>query len=247
MKRVIIIDDEVLARNIVKDYLKEYPQLNVVAECANGYEGVKAIQQHQPDLIILDIQMPKITGFEMLELLEHLPQVIFATAYDEYAIKAFEANAIDYLLKPFSETRFDQAIQKFLAQPKGAAKADLKLQNMLNQDQLAEEKTRIVVRNNNEISIVPVGDIQYIEAYDDYVKLFTKQSYFLKKQTMNYYEQVLDPVMFFRTHRSFIINLQQLTRIEPLEKNTYLALLKDGKKIPLSRPAYLKLKEKLGI
>ncbi|MEI6021011.1 MAG: response regulator, partial [Bacteroidota bacterium] len=209
MKRIIIIDDETLARSIVKDYLKAYATVEVVAECANGYEGVKAIQQHQPDLIILDIQMPKISGFEMLELLEHMPQVIFATAYDEYAIKAFETNAVDYLLKPFSESRFDQAIQKFLAKSADDHNG-AKVKHLLEQGAFNEEKTRIVVRNNNEISIVPVADIHYIEAYDDYVKLFTKQSYFLKKQTMNYYEQVLDAAVFFRTHRSFIINLQQL-------------------------------------
>lgn len=246
MTRVIIIDDESLARSIVKEYLQAYPQLEVVAECANGYEGLKAIQEHRPDLIILDIQMPKITGFEMLELLDQWPAVIFATAFDEYAIKAFEANAVDYLLKPFSEERFGKALQKFLAH-KQNPQQHAAIEKVLAQPDNSEEKTRIVVKTNNDISIVPVADIHYFEAYDDYVKIFTKNAYYLKKQTMNYYEQVLDPSLFFRTHRSFIVNLRQLTRIEPLEKNTYLALLKDGKKIPLSRPAYLKLKEKLGI
>lgn len=246
MKKVVIIDDEVLARNILKEYLHKIPNLELVAECNNGYEGLKAIQMHKPDLIILDIQMPKINGFEMLELVDELPSVIFATAFDEFAIKAFEANAIDYLLKPFSEQRFNQALDKWLKayQNNGQPK---KIKQLIEEPKLSEEKTRIVVKNNNDISIVPVSDIHYIEAYDDYVKIFTQQSYFLKKQTMNYYESVLDASSFFRTHRSYIINLSQLTRIEPLEKNTYLALLKSGKKIPLSRSSYLKLKTRLGI
>ena len=246
MKKVIIIDDEPLARSIVKEYLAKFEQLEIVAECSNGYEGVKAIQQHRPDLIILDIQMPKITGFEMLELLDVLPEVIFATAYDEFAIKAFEANAIDYLLKPFNEDRFQLAIHKWL-QKNLEPNHSTTLSKLIESSKNSEDKNRIVVKSNNDISIVPVIDIHYIEAYDDYVKIFTQQSYFLKKQTMNYYESVLDEKLFFRTHRSFIINLKQLTKLEPLEKNTYLAILKSGKKIPLSRPVYLKLKMKLGI
>ncbi len=246
MKKVVIIDDEILARSILKEYLIHYSNIELVAECTNGYEGVKAIHLHKPDLVILDIQMPKINGFEMLELVDELPSVIFATAFDEFAIKAFEANAIDYLLKPFSEQRFKQAIDKWIKAYQNDEEPK-KIQQLIEQSKLSEEKTRIVVKNNNEISIVPVLDIHYIEAYDDYVKIFTQQSYFLKKQTMNYYENVLDSTSFFRTHRSFIINLSQLTRIEPLEKNTYLVLLKSGKKIPLSRSSYLKLKTRLGI
>lgn len=248
MKKIVIIDDEPLARSIVVEYLQGVEGVEVVAQCDNGYEGVKAILQHKPDLLFLDIQMPKINGFEMLELLDTVPAVIFATAFDEYAIKAFEANAIDYLLKPFSKDRFKLAIDKWL-EKKGSAGVDAKnIQNLLEStDKQIEERNRIVVKNNSEISIVPVADIHYIEAYDDYVKIFTANSYFLKKKTMNYYEQILEPTLFFRVHRSFIINLQQLTRIEPVEKNSHIALLKSGKKVPLSRPGYAKLKEKLGI
>lgn len=248
MKKIVIIDDEPLARSIVVEYLQNVEGVEVVAQCDNGYEGVKAILQHKPDLLFLDIQMPKINGFEMLELLDTVPAVIFATAFDEYAIKAFEANAVDYLLKPFSKDRFILAIDKWL-EKKGSAGTDEKnIHNLLEStDKQIEERNRIVVKNNSEISIVPVADIHYIEAYDDYVKIFTANSYFLKKKTMNYYEQILEPTLFFRVHRSFIINLQQLTRIEPLEKNSHIALLKSGKKIPLSRPGYAKLKEKLGI
>lgn len=248
MKKVVIIDDEPLARLIVKEYLQNHKNFEVVAECNDGFEGVKAIMQHKPDLVFLDIQMPKINGFEMLELLDLAPSVIFATAFDEYAIKAFEANAIDYLLKPFSNDRFDSAIKKWDLKNNNSAEANNNLEKLLeNPEKQPDEKNRIVVRTNNDIQIVPVSDIFYIEAYDDYVKIFTTDNYFLKKKTMNYYEHILDDTIFFRSHRSFILNLQQLTKIEPLEKNNYIALLKNGKKIPLSRSGYIKLKEKLGI
>lgn len=244
MKRVVIIDDEPLARSIVNEYLQAHPDFEVVAECNDGFEGVKAIAQHKPDLVFLDIQMPKINGFEMLELLDKSPAVIFTTAFDEYAIRAFEASAVDYLLKPFSNERFDAALDKWAARLEKTEPVSRLLETPERQP---DEKNRIVVRNHNEIRIVPVSELVYIEAYDDYVKLFTRDSYYLKKKTMNYYESLLDTAVFFRTHRSYIINLQELTKIEPLEKNTYVALLKNGKKVPLSRSGYLKLKEKLGI
>lgn len=247
MSKIIIIDDEPLARSIVLEYIQSHVDMEVLAECNDGFQGVKAIMQHKPDLIFLDIQMPKINGFEMLELLDHMPSVIFTTAFDEYAIKAFEANAIDYLLKPFSKERFDAAIEKW-KQKNASIDATSSIQTLIeNPAKQPDEKNRIVVKNGSDIRIVPTQDVMYIEAYDDYVKIFTKDTYYLKKKTMNYYEQVLDPSKFFRTHRSFIINLQELTRIEPLEKNTYVALLKSGKKIPLSRNGYAKLKETLGV
>lgn len=189
--------------------------------------------------------MPKINGFEMLELVDKAPAVIFTTAFDEFAIKAFEANAVDYLLKPFSSERFETAIRKWMG--KATTAVERVTQLLESPEKQPDERNRIVVKTNNEIRIVPVNELYYLEAYDDYVKLFTRDTYYLKKKTMNYYEQLLDETVFFRTHRSFIINLQQLTKIEPLEKNTYTALLKNGKKIPLSRSGYLKLKEKLGI
>lgn len=246
MNKVVIIDDEPLARSIVVEYLQQHPSIEIAAECNDGFQGVKAIMQHKPDLIFLDIQMPKINGFEMLELLDSTPSVIFTTAFDEYAIKAFEANAIDYLLKPFSKERFDLAIQKW--NEKKNTSSEKNIQSLLeNTTKQPDERNRIVVKNGSDIRIVPMADVMYIEAYDDYVKIFTKDTYYLKKKTMNYYEQVLDSAHFFRTHRSFIINLQELTKIEPLEKNTYVVLLKNGKKIPLSRTGYSKLKETLGV
>lgn len=246
--KVVVIDDEPLARMVVLEYIQQQQGIEVVAECSDGFQGVKAIMQHKPDLVFLDIQMPKINGFEMLELLDTMPSVIFATAFDEYAIKAFESNAVDYLLKPFSKERFDLAIEKYKAKAENAGTAEKNIQSLLETAaKQPEDQNRIVVKNGSDIRIVPVQDVMYIEAYDDYVKLFTKDTYYLKKKTMNYYEQVLDSSKFFRTHRSYIINLQELTKIEPLEKNTYIAILKNGKKVPLSRTGYTRLKEILGV
>lgn len=242
MKKAIIIDDEPLARSIVAEFLQSHTDIQVVAECSNGFEGVKSITQHQPDLIFLDIQMPKINGFEMLELLPSLPSVIFTTAFDEYALKAFESNAIDYLLKPFSQERFNVAVEKW-KKNNNTSKYNNLQQLVDSGTKQPDEKNRIVVRNGTDIRIVPIENIVYIEAYDDYVKIFTKDSYYLKKKTMNYYEETLDPTIFFRAHRSFIINLQELTKIESLEKNSYIAILKNNKRIPLSRSSYSRLRE----
>lgn len=243
MKKVIIIDDEPLARSIVKSYLSKYEQLSVVAECDNGFEGFKMIQTLKPDLVILDVQMPKITGFEMLELIEQLPAVIFATAFDEFAIKAFEKNAIDYLLKPFSEERFRTAMEKWQARPSET----LSHSWLQETGKRGSELPHIVVRTQGEINIVGLQDILYFEAFDDYVKIFTPGTFYLKKQTMTWYEENLDPNKFFRVHRSYIIQLRELVRLEPMEKNSYVAILRNGSRIPVSRSAYGDLKEKLGI
>lgn len=245
MIKAVLIDDEPLARSIVSEYLRSYTEIQIVQECNDGFEGVKAIAQHKPDLIFLDIQMPKINGFEMLELIEQPPAVIFTTAFDEYAIKAFESHAIDYLLKPFSKERFDKAVQKWLSQ----RQATVEKNKTLIQEEIRqpEERNRVVVKESGNIRIIPVEEIQYIEAYDDYVKIFTVKEMFLKKKTMSFYEQSLDASQFVRVHRSFIIQLNQITRIEPLEKDTHLALLKSGAKIPLSKSGYSKLKSVLGL
>ncbi len=242
MIRTLLIDDEPLARTIVLEYLRSYPDVEVVEECNDGFEGVKAITRHKPDLIFLDIQMPKINGFEMLELVDNPPPVIFTTAFDEYAIKAFEAHAVDYLLKPFSKERFDKALQKWIAQKHGAPSLLLK-----EEVRQPEERQRVVVREGGNIRIIPVNDIQYMEAYDDYVKIFTAKEMFLKKKTMSFYERTLDPAQFVRVHRSYLIQLAELTRIEPLEKDTHVALLKSGARIPLSKSGYSKLKDVLGM
>lgn len=247
MIKAVLIDDEPLARSIVTEYLQAFPEITIAQQCNDGFEGIKAITQHKPDLIFLDIQMPKINGFEMLELIEQPPAVIFTTAFDEYAIKAFESRAVDYLLKPFSKERFEKAVKKWLEQQN---KSDQKTntQTLLSEEiRQPEERNRIVVREGGNIRIVPVNEVQYIEAYDDYVKIFTQKEMFLKKKTMSFYEQSLDPAQFVRVHRSYIINLQQLTKIEPMEKETYIALLKSGVKVPLSKSGYAKLKGVLGL
>lgn len=249
MIKAIIIDDEPLAISIVKDYLQEHKDITVVQECSNGFEGVKAIMQHKPDLIFLDIQMPKINGFEMLELVDDPPAVIFTTAFDEYAIKAFEAHAMDYLLKPFSKERFDKALQKWRDQ-RGSSGSEGKDKARTFLEAAAkpgEEQHRVVVRSGSNIKIVPVQEIHYIEAYDDYVKIHTADDVYLKKQTMQHFEAGLSAAHFVRVHRSFIIQVQQLTRIDPVNKDSHVALLKSGARVPLSRSGYVKLKKILGL
>ena len=244
--KIIIIDDETLARSIVKEYLQRHPNLELVAECGDGFEGLKAIQQYQPDLIFLDIQMPKINGFEMLELLEQPPGVIFTTAFDEFAIKAFEAHAIDYLLKPFNQERFDKAIAKSMDQKNKPSEA--RTEELLETaSQSPAQSSRIVVKNGSKIKIIPVHDIFYLEAADDYVKIHTQEGYFLKNKTMNHFEQVLDRQQFVRSHRSYIVNVQHITRIDPYEKDNHVAILRTGAKVPVSRGGYGKLKAVLGL
>ncbi len=244
--KVIIIDDEPLARSIVREYLQKHPQLEIVQECNDGFEGLKAIQQFQPDLVFLDIQMPKINGFEMLELIEQPPAVIFATAFDDYAIKAFEAHAIDYLLKPFNQERFDKAIAKWMEN--NAARNEKATQDLLETaSQSPSQNNRIVVKNGSKIKIIPVHDVLYLEAADDYVKVHTTEGYFLKNKTMAHFEQVLDSHLFVRAHRSYIVNVQQITRIDPYEKDSHVAVLRSGIKVPVSRNGYGKLREVLGL
>ncbi len=247
MIKTVLIDDEPLARSIVIEYLAAFPEIVISQECSDGFEGVKAITQHKPDLIFLDIQMPKINGFEMLELIEQPPAVIFTTAFDEYAIKAFESHAIDYLLKPFSKDRFEKAVRKWMHQRHNEGGKEAARILITDEVRQPEERNRIVVREGSNIRIIPVHEIQYIEAYDDYVKIFTAKEMYLKKKTMSFFEKGLDGAQFVRVHRSYIINLQQLTRIEPLEKETYLALLRSGVKVPLSKRGYAKLKVVLGV
>jgi two-component system LytT family response regulator len=244
MKKVIIIDDEPLARSVVKEYLENYSDVVVVTECNDGFEGVKAIAQFKPDLIFLDVQMPKINGFEMLEILSEQPSVIFTTAFDEFALKAFETNAIDYLLKPFSKERFDQAMNKWISKPDERSPAYNSEQINYSQP---DEKLRIVVKDGTEICIIPTSEIEYLEAYDDYIKIHHKGKTHLKKKTLNHFEKTLDPKQFIRIHRSYLLNINELTKIESFEKNSYSAILRSGKRIPISRTAYAPLKESLGI
>ena len=245
MIRSIIIDDEPLARSIVREYLQEQKEIELVQECNDGFEGVKAIMQYKPHLIFLDIQMPKINGFEMLELLDEKPSVIFTTAFDEYAIKAFEAHAVDYLLKPFTKERFEKALEKFFSQAPVQKKNTEEL--LQSATHLPSQSERIVVKTAGKIKIIPIPEILYLEAADDYVKIHTKEGAFLKNKTMGFFENSLPQEQFVRTHRSYILNVQEITRIDPYEKENHLAILRSGARIPVSKNGYGKLKEVLGL
>ena len=245
MIRTIIIDDEPLAAGVVQEYLGTFSQFEILDICHDGFQGLKAIQQHKPDLIFLDVQMPKITGFELLELLEEPPAVIFTTAFDQYALKAFDAKAMDYLLKPFSPVRFKQAVERFLIQfsQKESTPADEEAENRL----LAEKSNRLVVRVKNDIKIIPVQEVSYFESEDDYISIHTAEGKFLKKMTMKQLEETMDPSKFARVHRSFMINLNEIAGIEPYERDSYLVKLRKGEKIPVSKTGYSRLRQVLGM
>jgi len=244
MISAIILDDEELARQITRKYLEAFPQIEIVAECADGFEGIKAIQQHKPQLLFLDIKMPKLDGFEVLELIDSKPEVIFTTAHDEFAIKAFERNAIDYLMKPFSRDRFAVALGKAITRIETEIKTPAKLEETREQIN-AENLNRIVIRNGSNIKIIPIESVLYIEAQDDYVMIYTSEGKFLKQQTMKYYETCLDPKYFIRIHRSYIIKIEQIKQIEPYEKDSFIVKTLTGAKLSVSKAGYKKLKEVL--
>ncbi len=237
MKKVIIIDDEPLAITLIREYLVRYHDLSVVATALNGFDGLKAINEHKPDLLFLDVQMPKLTGFELIELLENPPDIIFTTAFDEYAVQAFEANAIDYLLKPFTEDRFTKSIEKWRQRVDTGSKPDL-----VNHDWPSK---RFVVKSGNHIRILEPREILYVEAYDDYIKINIPGDCFLKKQTMQRAESVLGTFGFIRVHRSFLVNPLAILRIELNERDHYSAILTDQSRIPLSKAGLLTLKTKM--
>ncbi len=247
MIKAVLVDDEPLARSIVSEYLEDYPQIQVVAECNDGFEGAKAIMQHQPDIVFLDIQMPKINGFEMLEIIDRPPSVIFTTAFDEYAIKAFEQHAVDYLLKPISKARFDQAITKFMDTKQLETDKENTRKLLDNVKNTTTRLERVVVKTGSKIKIIAVDDIIVLEADDDYVKIHTDEGVFLKSKTMASFEQQLDPAQFVRIHRSFIVKINAIIRLEPLEKENYIAVLSNGQKVNVSKSGYVRLKQLLGM
>lgn len=243
MYKAILIDDEPLARELLVAYLRPYPQIEVVAQCGDGFEGFKAIQELKPNLVFLDIQMPKLTGFEMLELIDTPPSVIFTTAFGHHAIKAFESQAVDYLLKPIVKERFNKAIEKWLHQAATTPVPQQLLETTTTQE---GHQHRIVVKDNSKIRIIPTKDIHYIEADDDYVKIVTDNGSFLKKSTLTRIEELLDPKQFVRVHRSYLIPVYQLARIEPYEKDGHIAILHCGAKVLVSKTGMGKLKSLLG-
>jgi len=229
---------------LVRKFLEDFSEIEVLGECADGFTAVKSINEHNPDLIFLDVQMPKLSGFELLEIIEHKPHVIFTTAYDSYAIKAFDENAVDYLLKPFSRERFADAVKKVVGRIASQTE-----QNFTEVIALAEEKTeilqRIAVKSGSKIEIIAIGDIVYLESEGDYVMIHTKEGKFLKEKTMKYFEQHLDPDTFIRIHRSYIININEISRIELFEKESYIVKLKNGDQVKASSSGYKALKDAL--
>ncbi|MEA1886454.1 MAG: LytTR family transcriptional regulator DNA-binding domain-containing protein [Bacteroidota bacterium] len=242
----LIIEDEEPARNIIEHYLEKHESVKIVGECADGYCGLMSIKELNPDLIFLDIQMPKLNGFELLEILEEKPEIIFTTAFDEYAIKAFDMNAVDYLLKPFPEKRFDEAVEKAITRIRAGEDSTAKVTRLTSGlTERAAPLNRIVIRKGNAISFIPVKNIRYMQAEDDYVMIYHLNGKALKQQTMKYYEGNLPDNDFVRIHRSFLASIEHIARIEPYGKDTYIAVMKEGERLPVSRTGYKKLKEKI--
>lgn len=241
--KAIIIEDEKLARDLLKNYLTDVNELELIGEFADGFSGLKAINDLNPDVVFLDVQMPKLTGLELLELLDEPPSIIFTTAYDEFAVKAFDLNAIDYLLKPFSKDRFNTAIEKAI---NNIGKNVAQLSSF--KSQIIEDKglDKIVVKSNNNIHVIPLSEVNYIESEDDYVMVHTSKGKHLKHQTMKYYEEHLNS-KFIRIHRSYIVNISQINKIEKFGKDTYQVVLKNGSQLKVSRSRYQELKSSLGI
>jgi two-component system LytT family response regulator len=245
--KVLIIDDEPPARDIIRHYLSGDPDIEVAGECENGFEAIKMINELKPDLIFLDVQMPKLTGFELLEILPDPPQIVFTTAYDEFAIKAFEMNAVDYLLKPFAKARLYQAIDR--ARQRLESKTPVVQQGIeelkARLGDSTEEIDRVVARLGSKIIVMPVEKIWYIEAQDDYVMVYSEMGNYLKEKTMKYFETHLAPKGFIRIHRSHLVNVTQILSVELYGKDTHLVMLKCGAKLKTSAEGYKRLRELL--
>lgn len=237
----IIVDDEELARSVVREYLSQYRDIEILAECANGFEAVKVVSETRPDLLSLDIQMPKLNGFEVLELIGTDIGVIFVTAYDEYALRAFDVHAVDYLLKPFSADRFAEALEHARFHLKAGRQAPFS-------DLIAESRKRhkplqrVLIRDGSRVHVLPVEKIDYVEAQDDYVCFKAGGREYLKQEVMADLETLLDPTRFIRIHRSYILNIERLAKLELYAKDSHVAILTDGAQLPVSRSGYARLK-----
>ena len=239
--RAIIVDDEELARQVVREMLKLHPEVEIVAECANGFDAVRVASELKPDLIFLDIQMPKLDGFEVLELIGQDVAVVFVTAYDEHALRAFEVHAVDYLMKPFRAERFEAALERAKQRIGGTTpfRPEELTAATRKPGQYAE---RIVVKDGTKVQIIPVAKLDYVEAQDDYIALASQGKKHLKQQTISSLEGALDPSSFIRIHRSYIVNLERVTRLEPYGKDTHVVILNDGARLPVSRSGHARLK-----
>ena len=244
--KALLVDDEPLARRELRRLLAAHPEVEVVGEAGSAREAERAIETIGPDLLFLDIQMPKLNGFEVLELVDERPSVVFVTAYDEYAVKAFELHAVDYLLKPFSKNRLDEALHH--AKTYASWKRRPNLTKVVDE---AQPKTgpadRLLIREGSKVHVVPTGKIDYIEAQDDYFSVKAEGKKYLKQGTLTNLEKELDPQQFLRIHRSCILNIDRLSKIEPYAKDSRVAILTDGTRLQVSRAGYAKLREKLGL
>ena len=248
--RVIIVDDEALARAVVREYLAAHPAIEIVAECANGFDAVKAVSELAPDLMFLDVQMPRLDGFEVLELLGRDVSVIFTTAYDTYALQAFDVHAVDYLLKPFSEERFAEALSRararLAAREAGEAADDAGLESLTAAARPRQGPLeRVLIRDGAQVHVIPVARLDYVEAQDDYVSFKADGKQYLKDQTLAAVEASLDPACFVRIHRSYILNIERIARVELYAKDSRVAILRDGTRLPVSRAGYARLSKLL--
>ena len=245
--RVIIVDDEPLARAVLREHLDAHADVEIVGECANGFEAVKAIAELAPDLVFLDIQMPRLDGFEVVELAGAKTHYVFVTAYDQFALRAFDVHALDYLLKPFTRERLAQALahaRERLAAPASATQGEGAMRALVSDAQARHQPLeRVLIRDGARVQVIPVERIDYVEAQDDYVAFFAEGRKWLKNQRMAELESQLDPRAFLRVHRSYIVNLAAIARIEPTGKDGHCALLKSGARIPISRSGYQKVRD----
>ncbi len=243
--KTLIIDDESLARDLLRHYLLKDGRVELVGECSDGFEGALAIQELKPELVFLDIQMPKITGFEMLELIPEPPVIIFSTAFDQYAIRAFEANASDYLLKPYPFERVVAAISKAAEKLKITKNSSEISQLIETHDEGAEILSRVVVKSGRRIQVIPVESIYYIESQDDFVMIYCRDGHFMKQKTMKFFENHLDREQFVRIHRSYFLNLSAISEIQQYEKESWMVLTRQGARLKVSKGGYANLMSKL--
>jgi two-component system LytT family response regulator len=244
--RVVMADDEALARRVLREYLAADPDIEIAAECSNGFDAVKSINELKPDVVFLDVQMPKLDGFEVLELIDTPAAVVFVTAFDQYAMRAFDAAAVDYLLKPFSCDRLSASVSRVRARLRETAPAPIPQTLRAASRAPGEYVDRIVVKEGPRVQVIPVGKLDYAEAQDDYVSLRSEGKTWLKQQTISSLETALDPRRFLRVHRSYLVNVDRIVRIDPNTKDTWTALLTDGSKIPVSRGGYVRFREVIG-
>jgi two-component system LytT family response regulator len=238
--RVVVVDDEPLARAVVREFLGAHPGVEILAECSNGFEAVKAVTELAPDLLFLDVQMPKWSGFEVLELIGRNVPVVFTTAYDQYALRAFEVHAVDYLLKPFSAARFAEALSR--ARERLASRDALPVEALVSEARPRQGPLeRVLIRDGSKVHVLAVDAIDYVEAQDDYVSFRSDGKSYLKDQTLGATEALLDPNRFVRIHRSYLLNIDRIARVELYAKDSRIAILRDGSKVPVSRAGYARL------